>query len=415
MENTYLKNGMKVIYMFKPGDLTSFSIGLDAGANAEKDDEVGMAHMVEHMVFKETSHRSEYEINLACDQVFGFNNAMTNFPYVIYYGTTLSEDFKSGLEIYADILINPTFPEKGFKEEQQIIIEELKEWKEDVYQYCEDILLANAFKIRRIKELIIGNDKGIPSITLENIKEFYSKHYCPENCVISIVSSLSFEEVIKGVEGEFGLWKTRQYEKQQIFYEDNIKGIFKKEKKGIEGCKLQYCFSIANLDEKQIKALKIFNFAFGEGTSSLLFDEIRTKNGFAYEVSSLIKNEKGIKLFVISLGTSVETIEAAKICVENCILKVFNRSSFDKIYNKDTLMNYSKMIKLKQELKYEKSIVIANNLTVNEIMFNDFNKTFENLSELRAITPSEIYETLCRTLINPTIQIIMPASSQNKI
>lgn len=408
METTYLKNGMKVIYMFKPGNLTSFSIGLDAGANVESKAEIGMAHLVEHMVFKETAHRSEYEINTACDQVFGFNNAMTNFPYVIYYGTTLSQDFKTGLQIYADILINPTFPEKGFKEEKQVVLEELKEWKEDIYQYCEDTLLANAFKNRRIKELIIGNETSINSISLEEIKVFYSKHYCAENCVISIVSSLSYEEVMNIVMGEFNLWSLKGYRKKDVSYENNIKGIFKKEKSGIEGCKLQYCFPIQNLNEKQILALKIFIFAFGEGTSSLLFDEIRTKNGFAYEVSSTVKNEKGIKLFVISLGTSVETIEKAQQCVEDCILKVLDKDFFSKIYNKDTLLNYSKMIKLKEELKYEKGIIIANELTTSEIMYNDFNRAFENLERLSSITPEEIYETICATLINPTIQMLGP-------
>ncbi|MBC8061470.1 MAG: insulinase family protein [Clostridiaceae bacterium] len=408
MESTYLKNGMKVIYMFKPGNLTSFSIGLDAGANVENIDEIGIAHMVEHMVFKDTTHRSEYEINIACDRVFGFNNAMTNFPYVIYYGTTLSQDFKTGLEIYSDILINPTFPERGFKEEKQVIIEELKEWKEDIYQYCEDTLLANAFKNRRLKELIIGSEENIRSISLENIKEFYSKYYCPENCIISIVSSLSYEDIINIVEGEFSEWRFKSHHKKEILYESNIKGIFQKEKEGIEGCKLQYCFPINNLNEKQVIALRIFNFAFGEGTSSILFDEIRTKNGFAYEVSSLVKNEKGIKLFVISLGTSIETIEKAKQCVENCILKVQDKGFFEKIYNEDTMRNYSKMIKLKQELKYEKSIILANALTTTEIMYNDFNRVFEELEELVTITPVELYETICSTLINPTIQMIVP-------
>ena len=411
MQSTYLENGMKVIYMFKRGNLTSFSIGLDSGANVENKDEIGVAHMVEHMVFKETTHRSEYEINTACDRVFGFNNAMTNFPYVIYYGTMLSEDFKAGLEIYSDVLINPTFPKKGFKEERQIVIEELKEWKEDIYQYCEDVMLANAFKNRRIKELIIGNEAAISSISLKDIKDFYSKYYCPQNCIISIVSSLSYEEVISITQDEFNLWNIKGYHKEDILYDNNVKGVFKEEKKGIEGCKLQYCFPIQNLNEKQIIALKVFNFAFGEGTSSLLFDEIRTKNGLAYEVASIIKNEKGVKLFVISLGTSFENIEKAKQCAENCILNVLDKSFFSKIYNDGTLKNYSKMIKLKQELKYEKSIIIANALTTSEIMYNDFNKAFEDLNELVNITPVDIYETISNTLINPTVQIIMPSNN----
>ncbi len=63
---------------------------------------------------------------------------MTNYPYVVYYGSFLKEDFEKVLDFYSDILLNPKFEEKSFQEEKSIILEELKEWREDPYQFCED-------------------------------------------------------------------------------------------------------------------------------------------------------------------------------------------------------------------------------------------------------------------------------------
>ena len=132
--NFVLENGLTLIYQKREGELTSFCIGFNAGALIETKENYGVAHALEHMLFKATKTKSEFEINRLCDETFGFHNAMTNFPYAIYYGTTLSKDFNKGLNIYSDIIINPTFPRDGFKEEIRIILEELKEWKDDPYQ-----------------------------------------------------------------------------------------------------------------------------------------------------------------------------------------------------------------------------------------------------------------------------------------
>ena len=163
------KNGLTLIYQPKEGELTSFCIGFNAGASIETKENYGTAHALEHMIFKATKSKSEFEINKLCDETFGFNNAMTNFPYAIYYGTTLSKDFNKGLNIYGDIILNPIFPMSGFKEEMNIILEELKEWKDDPYQYLEDSLFFNAFKERRIKNIIIGTEESIRKIKLEKI------------------------------------------------------------------------------------------------------------------------------------------------------------------------------------------------------------------------------------------------------
>ena len=207
MKKYILENGIKLIYEYRPAGITSFCIGFNAGALEEgREFKLGTAHAVEHMVSKGTKNRTEKEINELCDEIFGFENAMTNFPYVIYYGTSLSQDFSRAIELYSDIILNPTFPEKGFREEMNIILEELKEWRDDIYQHCEDSLLYNAFSEKRIKNLIIGNEESVGSITIGELKKFYNRYYVPQNCVISVCSSLDFEDVLNNVEKYFGNW-----------------------------------------------------------------------------------------------------------------------------------------------------------------------------------------------------------------
>ena len=171
MRKTTLKNGLRLIYEKRDAGIASFCIGLDAGALREEDGFLfGTAHALEHMLYKGTKSRSEEDINRLSDEIFGYSNAMTNYPYVIYYGTTLTVNFEKGLELYSDIILNPSLKEDGFSEEMKIIAEELREWADDLTQLCEDKLFKNCFESRRIREWIIGSQDTVAAIDLDELR-----------------------------------------------------------------------------------------------------------------------------------------------------------------------------------------------------------------------------------------------------
>lgn len=400
MRTYNLKNGIKLIYENRNNSITSFCIGFKAGALMEDREELGLAHVVEHVIFKGTAKRNEFDINRELDETFGFNNAMTNFPYAIYYGTTLSEDFERGLDIYSDILLNPAFNKEGFKEEIDIICEELREWKDDKYQLCEDELLFNAFPNRRIKKCIIGEEASIRGFSIEDVKDFYNKYYVPNNCVISVVSSLDFQEVKNIIYKYFGQWQEKNLSLKEDCYESNVNGIFTKEELGSKGAKIQYAFPIHELNNKEIEALKVFNVKFGEGTSSLLYDKIRTENGLAYEVASYIKNEAGIKLYIICLGTSTKNINKSIKLIDELISQVKREEN---LFLQKEIEKIQKIIKVKSELKLEKSIELSKELTTSEIMFEK-QETYG--IEARKIASEDVYAVVEKVLKHPTIEIL---------
>ncbi|WP_127836343.1 M16 family metallopeptidase [Clostridium prolinivorans] len=405
MNKYILSNGIRFIYDYRPGNITSFCIGFEAGALMEEGFKLGTAHAVEHVIFKGTKNRSEYEINKLFDEIFGFNNAMTNYPYCIYYGTTLSSDFERGIELYSDIILNPKFSNEGFEEEINIICEELKKWNDDIEQYCEDRLFYNSFKKRRIKNLIIGDEKSIRCITLEDIKKFYESYYLPQNCVISVVSSLNFDEVLKLLEKYFGEFKGNYNIYKDIsLYENNNPGIYVENKNGISSAKVQYIYPIHELNNEEIKILNIFNNILGQGTSSLLYDKIRTKNGLVYDIGSSIKNEKGIKLFTIKFSTSSDKI--------NDVIKLINQTIEESkcnkyYYSKKILDKNLKSINIKRELSIERSIELSKKLTTYEIMYKDYD-IFYKENDLENITYKEIIDVINKVLKYPSIQIIKP-------
>lgn len=409
MERIVLKNGTKLLYNKAENNLTSFTIGFDAGANVEDNENLGIAHAVEHMLFKGTTSRTEYEINKLCDETFGFCNAMTNYPYVVYYGTTLEEDFEKGFDIYCDILLNPSFPVHGFKEEIEVICEELKEWKDDLYQFCEDTMLYNAFNKRRIKNLIIGTEESIRSITLEKIVNFYEEFYTADNCVVSVISSRSLQEVSTIVEKYLGNLNPKLVKRnenlEEGIYENNKKGTYFQYRDDMQGAKIQYCFPIHDLNPREISALKLFNLVFGDGTSSILYDEIRTKRGLVYDISSKIRNETGIKLFTITLGTSYENVNQTIEIINNEIEKVKELKGF---FNEQCILKLCRSFKLRRMLAIEKSIQTSMNLCIYEIMYGDGLRIFSEFEEMENLKEEEIMGVVNKVFVNPTIQVLMP-------
>ena len=330
MEEYILENDLRLIYKHTDSELSSICISLNAGAGVENE-KFGVAHATEHMVYKGTKNRTEREINEELSSIFGFNNAMTNYPYVIYYGTLLGEDLQKGVEILSDIIINPEFGENGFKEEMDVIKEELKEWDEDIDQYCEDNLFLNCFSNRRIKYPIIGTFDDLENITLDNIKEFYDKYYFPGNTSIVIISSVKFDIVKEIIYKHFFSWKKKNIiqegisgpgNKKLIEYENPQKGTYSNVRDGIRACKVEMIFPIDDLSEKEIKALRIFNQYFGDGVNSIIYDVLRTQNGLVYDVLTKISNENYIKLYKITFSTSEENVNKAISLIGECIAKL---------------------------------------------------------------------------------------------
>lgn len=399
-----LENGIKVVYEKTLSNISSISIGFNAGALEEKDEfPFGTAHAVEHMVSKGTFNRTEKEINILADSIFGFENAMTNYPYVVYYGCFLKEDLKKALDFYSDILLNPKFEEKAFQEEKSIILEELKEWREDPYQFCEDQMLKNSFRERRIKELIIGNEKSIRNITLNHLKDFYNAYYTPGNCVITIVTSMDKEEIIKSVKKFFENFNKPYRKTEKVRYENRKENIYTNYKEGMEGAKIIYSYDIHSLNKEEIIALKIFNEIFAEGTSSILFHNIRTKNSLAYDVGSNFKNERGIKLFDFYMGTSKEKVSKAINIMDKILEEIIDNEEY---FTKENIRRALKSIKLKKAIRHEMSIRLALDITTSELMYKDSLNIDYSIEDLSLIKEENIKKVLKKVFKNKVIQIL---------
>jgi predicted Zn-dependent peptidase len=292
-----------------------------------------------------------------------------------------------------------------FKEELNVICEELNEWKDDLHQHCEDLAFYNGFNNRRIKELIIGKEEDIKNTTIEEVIEFYKKYYNPSNAVISVVTPKTFEETIEIVKSNFSNWSNNYNYNHQAKYEENIEGVFVEEREATCGAKINIGFTIHCLSQREIVALKILNYALGIGTSSILYNKLRTKKGLVYDVNTNLKNERDIKMYTITLGTSKENIYQAI----NGVSEALNELAIGKYsFDEKNIKRIIKALRLKKELREQSCIRASIDLTLNHLMFGDgelIEKEFEVMNE---INEAEIIDISKKIFNRLTIQIISP-------
>lgn len=405
MKEIILDNNLKLIYKHSESELTSICISLNAGAGIEVE-KMGVAHAVEHMVYKGTKTKSESQINEQLSSIFGFQNAMTNYPYVIYYGTLLNEDLNSGVELFSDIILNPEFDEKGFKEEMEVIKEELDEWDEEIEQFCEDKLFYNIFNKRRIKNPIIGTKESLDNLTVTDLKRFYEENYFPENTSISVITSIDFNSVKEIIDKYFGMWKSKVISRNS--YVNNIEyekidasKIQITKRQGIKNAKVQMIFPLDKLNFKELNAFRLFNQYFGEGVNSVLFDALRTKNSLVYDVITRISNENYIKMYKITFTTSKENVNKAVELVMNLIKEI----NF-KVELGIRLESLIKSYKLKRLFREEQSIILAKELATYDTMFGDYNIYENELGKIDEITETDILNSAKKVLKNSAVQVV---------
>ncbi|MGL4847830.1 MAG: M16 family metallopeptidase [Clostridium sp.] len=403
MKEYIFSNGLKLVYKKRETNLTSICISINAGADME-DNLYGLAHATEHMVYKATKNRNEIKINEDLTKVFGFNNAMTNYPYVIYYGTLLEEDFSKGIEILGDIIINPIFPEKGFIEEINVIKEELKEWDEDLEQFVEDKQFFNTFEDRRIKYPIIGRMEDLEKITLKDIKNFYKSYYLPGNATISVVSNIELDEA------KFAIWKVfKEWEASKNVtikkpeYGEFKSGLYRDYREGINGAKIQIIFKIDHLTEDEMKGLRVFNEFFSNGINSVLYTKLRTEKGIIYDVIPKIAHEKSIKLYKIILGTGTENVNLAVETINEAIREI--HSLLDSL-DKEKISELIKSMSLKKLFREEQGIVLAKEISTYDTMHESYKTYLNENIDLDFIDKEYLKELAIKIFENKSIQII---------
>nr|MBP9510354.1 insulinase family protein [Fusobacteriaceae bacterium] len=303
IEIAKLSNGIPVL-MDYVDDLKSFTLGIfvKTGARHESQEEYGVSHYIEHMLFKGTKTRSAKEISEIIDDCGGSMNAYTSRDTTCYYVKMLSDKLDLTLDIFADMFLNSTFTEDNLEKEKNVILEEIKMYEDIPEDTVHDLNLRFALN-NEYGNVVLGTEKTLKSITRERFLNYFNSRYVPENIGIAIAGNFDKDLLVDFLEKTFGTMNKDRKDSIEtgVFSHNKGENIVKRD------CnQVHLCFNTLGLpvNDDDRYAMAVLSNTLGENMSSRLFQKIREERGLAYSIYSYTTNFTEGGLYTIYAGTS---------------------------------------------------------------------------------------------------------------
>lgn len=198
MYNTFtLDNGIRIIHRQSGSAVTYAGVYINVGSRNEQGAEEGMAHFIEHSIFKGTEHRRSCHIRNRIDGVGGELDAFTTKEETCIYATVLGEHLERSLELFADVLFHSVFPEHEIEKEKDVVIEEINLYKDSPSDLIFDDFEELAFGSHPLAHNILGSKRNVRHFTPARLRQFMQSHYTPDRMVVSVVGNVEFARLVR--------------------------------------------------------------------------------------------------------------------------------------------------------------------------------------------------------------------------
>ncbi len=335
-----LDNGLRIVTEHIPY-VKSISIGvwIETGSKMESSEENGISHFIEHMLFKGTKTRSAKDIAETIDAVGGQINAFTGKECTCYYVKVLDSHYDLALDVLSDMVFNSNFDPNEIDKERSVILEEISMYEDSPEDLAHDLFSQTLFKDSTLGYPILGTKESLANLNQEKMLAYLSKHYRPENAVISVAGNFDELQLMKEIEKRFENWQKLEGKattNMDLSYHYEV--LHKA--KDIEQTHLCLGFKGIEMGNKEVYPLMVVNNILGGSMSSRLFQSIREERGLVYSVYSYPTTYKDGGIFAIYAGMNPQQLE------EVCQLIKVELNTL-----KDTGLTAEELHKAKEQLK----------------------------------------------------------------
>ncbi len=307
-EITTLENGIRVITeTVNHVQFMSMGFWVGVGSRYENEQQWGITHFIEHMLFKGTDKRTAEQISGAVDAVGGQLNAFTSKENTCYYIKTLTEDFPLAVDVLSDMFLNSRFDNEEIAKEREVIIEEIKMYEDTPDDQVHDLMSANLWPEHPLGRAILGTEESIAAFNHDMLKDYMKQYYTGSNIVVSVVGNISHNQVVEAIREVLGV--IPKGEPNQYMIADRAKPGVNCYYKEI--AQSQICVAMPGVakEDDRLFPLSILNTYLGGGMSARLVKKIREEEGLAYSVYSYNGSYTDTGAFVISVGTRPENCQ----------------------------------------------------------------------------------------------------------
>ena len=378
-------NGVDFIFFpFENVETASLGIFLRGGARFEDKKVKGIAHFLEHMLFKGSKNYSHRQIKREIEGRGGSLNAFTGQEITAYYAHFLNKNLPLVLDILLDMVFNPLLKEGEINKERNVILEEIKMYNDLPSSRAGMLLDGLLWKNHPLGEEIIGQVDTVKGIKRKDLDHFQKKYYASSNMVISFSGAYNKDRIVDLLTKK--IRKTRQKVSHKCSSPSPSRGLgIECEKKSLEQSHLCLGFQSISYKSKKRVAAQLLNVILGANMSSRLFEELREKKPLCYDISTEVRKYKDSGAFSIHLGLDKSKIIVALSSLLKELDKVKGKEVFSRELSraKDYFLG---QIAMSLELPQGRMFYLAESFLRSNKIYN-----FDQIKQrVEAITPEDI-------------------------
>lgn len=328
IEKYTLDNGLKVVLNSMPF-MKSVSIGIfiKSGSVYETFENNGIAHFIEHMLFKGTKNRTARQISEESDEMGGTLNAYTGEECTCLYMKVLSSDVSEALELLFDVACNPVFDEDAIENEKKVILEEIASADDNPEDAAQEMLMSNMFRNHPVGMPVLGNAKNVMSFKKRDIRAFYDERYTAGNMVLSISGNFDVQNV-KNIISNSDIAKKQHGTNDRIntYKAEICPGVYYS-RRDIGQLQLVAGYPCVSRYDEHIYAFVLLSGILCGDGSSRLFRRLREENGLVYNVDASAMEYADTGVFMINTGFSAENTDKVISVMKNEIMDILQNGA----------------------------------------------------------------------------------------
>ena len=385
IRKTTLSSGLKVVSE-KIESVKSVSVGIwvKTGSRNESNEQAGITHFLEHMLFKGTKKRSAFDVAQSMESVGGYLNAFTSTEYTCYYARCLDSKLGTAVEVLSDMIKNSQFPVEELEKEKKVVLEEMKMYKDSPDDVIFEEFSGQVFKDHPIGRPVIGFEETVKSFNRNDLFDYIDQRYQPDNLLVAVAGHADHDEVLDLVQDLLNYnqnGNTQQPVQPLSPYQVTSQTVTKP----IEQTHMIMGRRALNYEHPNKYLLLLANTILGGGMSSRLHQNVREKYGYCYSISPFNQSYVDTGLFGVYIGTDIEYIDHVRELINIELLRMKNERVDEK-----ELSESKAQLKGKLLLSQENTSNRMTRLAKSEIYFNRFVTLDELVENIDAVTSEDL-------------------------
>ncbi len=391
--------------------VVSLNIWVEAGSVDERPDERGMAHLIEHMIFKGTKRRGVGAISREVEGAGGYLNAFTSFEHTCFFVVLPKQQIRKAMDVEFDAYFNSTFDASELEKEKEVVFEEMRMRRDDPWSWSWELMFRTLFRKNPYRWPVIGDPGILRKVPRESLMRYYQTHYVPRNTVVAVVGDVQTRDVIRWTKEMFKMGSSRTAPKRHFLREPKPSGLRMRWEEGdVQQTYVSLGFPSVSLFESDAPAMEVLDSVLGDGNSSRLnisvreakqsADEVGTdhflgKYGGAFVVQGLT-DQKRLEPFLCDIMAEVRELNRRGVSEEE-LAKVKNKLRASKIFEKQSVDGQAK------SLGYWE-------------LLGDYRKEEEYLKALEAVTSGDLQRVAGKYLhpARATLVVYHPRGQKGK-